>query len=154
VRVGDFGIAREVATQADPVSDAPVADDAVTQERGILATPLTKTGSVVGTFGYVAPEVMLGQPIDARADQFSFAVSLYEALYGARPFPGRTYRDYYASLMEGPPDAPPREAAAPAWLFKVVHKGLSVRPEERYGAMTEMLEALEPPKGLLGLFKR
>src|SRR5262249_11368953 len=51
-----------------------------------LATPLTRSDAVIGTPRFMAPEQGLGLKADARADQFSFCVSLYHALYGAYPY--------------------------------------------------------------------
>ena len=55
-----------------------------------LHVDLTATGTVLGTPRYMPPEQLTGPDIDARADQFSFCVALYEALYGTHPLPGAT----------------------------------------------------------------
>ena len=82
VRVTDFGLARRVG-----------ADDAPADEHGGRAAataespePLTRTGELLGTPLYMAPEQFQGKPTDARTDQFSFCVALYQALYGEHPF--------------------------------------------------------------------
>ena len=56
---------------------------------------------MMGTPAYMAPEQFFGQATDARTDQFSFCVSLYEALYGERPFPGKKMRALTATLCRG-----------------------------------------------------
>ncbi|MEM9459954.1 MAG: serine/threonine-protein kinase, partial [Myxococcota bacterium] len=91
-RVLDFGLAR---TAADPSTDGQRNKNKITSSdssrtTGRVAERLTQTGVVVGTLAYMPPEQMLGDPVDARGDQFSFCVSLYEALYGVRPFEGTT----------------------------------------------------------------
>src|SRR5207302_1743091 len=78
-RVADFGLARGLY---DP--DAPPEPD-----RAPLVD-VTGTGSIVGTPAYMPPEQLAGAAVDARADQFAFSAALWEALYGARPFPGAT----------------------------------------------------------------
>src|SRR5262249_30575804 len=87
VRVLDFGLAR--AMEKIPAGPSPLALEptAVDSGRGALSTPLTRTGTFLGTPAYMAPEQLLGGgPGDARSDQFSFCVALYEGLYGERPF--------------------------------------------------------------------
>ncbi len=104
--------------------------------------PLTLTGSVMRTVGYMAPEQALGQRVDARSDQFSFGVVLYAALYGEKPFADESF-DAYVSALERPVPAPRAKADVPAWLRRVVLKGLSYSPSERSASMDALLAALD-----------
>src|SRR5262245_38853464 len=83
VRVTDFGLARSVITPEEAVRPGSSGPSALNAE-------LTATGTVLGTPRYMAPEQLTGPDIDARADQFSFCVALYEALWGVHPLPGAT----------------------------------------------------------------
>jgi serine/threonine protein kinase len=74
VRVLDFGLAR----QADDVEQERGTDTSAELDDAALATPLTRTGAVLGTLAYMPLEQMRGGQADARSDQFSFCVSLYE----------------------------------------------------------------------------
>jgi serine/threonine protein kinase len=141
VRVSNFGIAPMVEAHIDVSSGSG----------GSSAGK--RTVVVVGSCGYVAPEVLLGQAVDPRADQFSFAVSLYQALFGEPPFRGATYGEYFNAMKAGAPATPPN-GAVPSWLFDAVRTGLQQKVNDRFPSMEAMLEALEAPKGLLGLFKR
>ncbi|MFP2912024.1 protein kinase domain-containing protein, partial [Pyxidicoccus sp. 3LFB2] len=90
-RVTDFGMARPLNREQGAA--ARVAPDVAAVSTGSptaspLATPLTRTGVLLGTPAYMAPELLGGRRADARSDQFSFCVALHEALYGVRPFEG------------------------------------------------------------------
>src|SRR5207245_2809508 len=76
IKVLDFGLAKLTEPQA-PMSD----DDMPT-----AASSVTETGVVMGTVGYMSPEQVRGQKIDARTDIFSLGVVLYEMLAGRSPF--------------------------------------------------------------------
>jgi len=128
--VTDFGIA--IARKADLSADlAPPA-----------TTPQLVT-TVAGTPGYLAPEQLRIGPIDARADQFSFCVSLYEALYAERP---HGEPDGVSGVGLNATVAPVRPAPAgtrvPAGLRKILLRGLSPNPEDRWPSMRALLEAI------------
>ena len=110
---------------------------------------LTQVGAVMGTLGYMAPEQVRGRPADARSDQFSFCVALWEALYGERPFKGSTdLAIYRAEVLAGRIRTPSRDDV-PAWLRTVLERGLAVDPLERWASMDELLDALtrDPTSG-------
>jgi TolB-like protein len=85
---------------------------------------------------------MEGKKADARADVFGYSIALYEALHGARPFEGRDVRELYAAIGEQRVSPAPKGAQVPAWLRKVVVRGLAARPEDRWPSMDAMLAAL------------
>jgi serine/threonine protein kinase/tetratricopeptide (TPR) repeat protein len=117
----------------------PAAPLQVLDSGRLLATPLTRIGSVLGTPRYMAPEQHLGEAVDERADQFSFCLSLYEALYDALPFVGSTRRE---AVLEGRVEEPPAGARVPRWLRQVLVRGLAVDPVSRYASMASLLAAL------------
>ncbi|HSD28132.1 MAG TPA: hypothetical protein VLL75_12570 [Vicinamibacteria bacterium] len=63
------------------------------------ASPLTRAGTLVGTWPYLAPERIRGCPADARSDVFALGCVLFEALTGRRAFPGATPRDVAAAIL-------------------------------------------------------
>ena len=76
-------------------------------------TAMTTPGTVVGTFGYMSPEQLMGTAVDERSDFFSLGVMVVEALTGSRPFTGKTYHDLLTSILHGafnlPVDSPGAE---------------------------------------------
>ncbi|MES1208246.1 MAG: serine/threonine-protein kinase, partial [Pseudomonadota bacterium] len=103
---------------------------------------LTRTGAMMGTPAYMAPEQFLGTPTDARTDQFSFSVALYEALYGQRPFAGNTMFALTTAVVQGQVREAPASSKVPLWVRKVLLRGLRPKADERYPSMTELIEAL------------
>lgn len=102
-----------------------------------------RRGELVGTPAYAAPEQIFGHPIDARADQFAFAVSFYEALSGQFPFPLGSldalrwvYATRPAAQMPLRPDVPPS-------MVTILGRALSVQPAQRYPNMRELLLAID-----------
>lgn len=132
VRVTDFGLARPTSEldSGGALVDAEVSD----------STSLTRTGTMVGTLGYMAPEQIQGQELDARVDQFAFCVTLYQALFGERPFHGRTALERLVSITNGV--AVPQRKGLPPALRDILRRGLSARPEERFASMRELNDAL------------
>jgi len=128
-RVTDFGLAFEHA-----VGDAE-------GERSMQP--------IAGTPAYMAPEQHAGGHVDARTDQFSFAVALFEALYGKRPFAGRTPGELASAVRAGRIEAGFPGRHVPASLRAILSRALSVRPGDRYATMAELLRALGRDRGRL-----
>jgi serine/threonine-protein kinase len=135
VRVTDFGLARPEA-ESDP---APSADEL----RRSPDVPLTQTGALVGTPAYMAPEQMRGEPIDVRADVFSFCVTVWECLYGSRPFAGRSAIELLHNIGQGASPEPPATGNVPAPLRRLLARGIQASPEAR-PSLEELLAALKP----------
>jgi len=135
-KVADFGLVRLSEPLSAEDGPAPAAD--------LLATPetLTRTGALMGTPAYMAPEQFSGRAVDARADQFAFSVALYEALYGERPFPGDSVAALAASVTAGQVRPAPPASPVPGWIRKALLRGLAAEPDRRHATMGELLEAL------------
>ena len=153
VRVVDFGLARSTRGTDNfktVESLTPGLQDALAEGPDLLATI-----GFTGTPAYKSLEQHFGRKTDPRADQFSFCVSLWEALYGARPFAGRSASEIARAIEEGRVEDPPRERASgvPRRVRKVLERGLSAERIERFESMRALLEALEAAcqrRGLLG----
>jgi len=131
VRVTDFGLAAARPTDGG---------DASPQLTGDLS--LTRSGTVMGTPAYMAPEQFEGGNVDARTDQFNFCVALYEALYGERPFGGKSYDELYDNVSEGRVKPAPASSSVSTALRAIVLRGLSVKPGDRYPTMDHLLDDL------------
>jgi tetratricopeptide (TPR) repeat protein len=109
---------------------------------GYLRLKLTKTGAMMGTPAYMAPEQFAGTSGDERTDQFSFCVALYEGLYGHRPFGGDNVLAVMANVVAGTITEPPDGTRVPAWIRRILLRGLSTKPGDRFPTMADMLAAL------------
>lgn len=110
---------------------------------GVRELPqLTRDGSRIGTPAYMPPEQILGAPADPRADQFSFAVALYEALFGRLPFAGHTPNSYASSVLEGAVRPVPKSTQVPAALTKAIFRALATSPEDRFDDLQPLLACL------------
>ncbi len=139
VRVVDFGLARAVqpAEPSDNV-DGPGSRSGLDQP---LALALTVRGQTLGTPAYMAPEQHLGTPADARSDQFSYCMALYQALYGELPFGGASRSELRANVLAGKVREAPEGSTVPSWLRRILLRGLAPDPNARFGSMDELLAA-------------
>src|SRR6266498_2065012 len=109
---------------------------------GMFDVQLTRTGAMMGTPAYMAPEQFLGSATDARTDQFSFCVALYEALYGERPFAGNTMYALTNNVVQGKVRDAPANADVPLWIRKILLRGLRPTVGDRYPSIGALLDAL------------
>ena len=142
VHVMDFGLASDV-------SDGDGASLSELQQAALAPTPetvaLTRTGVLLGTPIYMAPEQFRGQAADARSDQFSFCVALFEALHGERPFPSDSLPELMEAVLAGrvrEPAARLRGARIPSFLRRLLLRGLSADPAARFASMRALLDQL------------
>ena len=91
-----------------------------------------------------APEQILAEPVDARTDQFSFCIALYEGLYGKRPFSGSTPEELFESTLDGKMRPFDGEYRVPRHVRAAVRRGLSIEPSERFPTMDALLAVIEP----------
>ncbi|AKJ05408.1 serine/threonine protein kinase [Archangium gephyra] len=124
VRVSDFGLAR-------PVDTEPAPPGAATGQ----GTELTRSGPLAGSPAYMAPEQLKGSAASALSDQFSFCVTLHEALFGERPFAATSLGQASSAVGRNIPGS----------VRQVLQRGLQVEPGARYPSMAALLEALERP---------
>lgn len=139
-RVTDFGVAR-ADTSLEPAAPAPSPGPAESPHSS-LAEPITQHDTVVGTVGYMSPEQALAMVPDARSDQFSFCVSLWEALYDEKPFTGATTVEVTKALVNAALPAKPK-ATVPSWLHAALVRGLARQPADRFPTMEALLATLD-----------
>jgi hypothetical protein len=113
---------------------------------------VTQSGSILGTPSYMAPEQVMGQPVDGRADLFSAGVLLYELLSGKKPFVGEAPTAVVYQIMHVEP-APIHDVAPelPEALNEIVARSLMKNPNERYARASEMASDLQMVKMMLDL---
>ena len=129
IRVTDFGLAAAKPSESGT-------------KHSIVDVNLTTSGSVLGTPAYMAPEQFSGGNVDPRTDQFNFCVSLYEALYGERPFEGKTYGELSENVIAGKLRPPPHGSHVTGGLRAILVRGLAPKPAERFPAMDHLLVEL------------
>ncbi len=138
VKVLDFGLA------AGDLGGPPTAG-AEDGEDDPDALRLTRTGAVMGTPAYMSPEQFEGAATDGRSDQFSFAVALWEALYGQRPFAGESFATLAHGVLSGEV-VPVPTSEVPKEVHAALRRALSRRPEDRFEDMDALLAALAIPE--------
>jgi predicted Ser/Thr protein kinase len=128
VKILDFGIAR------------------------FTASSLTQSGTVMGTPSYMAPEQIMGQPVDGRADLFSAGVLLYELLSGKRPFSGDSPTAVAYQIMHTQPaDLHQALPDLPQAINAIVARALQKDPTDRYARAQEMAADLTTVRMMLDL---
>ena len=140
----DFGLAKPAGMVA-PVS-SHVTPSSPTMHMSALTSPagsLTQQGTIVGTFQYMAPEVLQGQEADARSDIFSFGAVLYEMVAGKRAFEGKSQISVASAILDKEPEPISKvQPMAPAALDHVVIECLAKDPESRWQSAADVAREL------------
>ena len=133
-RITDFGLARSEgdAEHERFGSDAPAP-----------ARDLTRTGTLMGTPAYMAPEQAARHAAGPLADQWAFCATLYEAVAGARPFTVEDHVARAAQIAGGQLAAPAPGRQVSGWLRAAVARGLRADPADRWPSMAALVRALE-----------
>jgi predicted Ser/Thr protein kinase/Flp pilus assembly protein TadD len=124
-RVADFGLAR--AATAPKTTEAELA--------------LGSGTALAGTQGYIAPELYEGASATERSEQYAFAIVLFEALHGIHPFGGDSALEMWRDMSAG--NVRDGRARLPTWLGRVLARGLSAKPADRWPDLPTFLDALE-----------
>ncbi len=136
VRVADFGLARNAA-----VAERPDPATTLETDKPLLAT---KTGTVLGTPAYMAPEQHRGEAATPASDQFAFCVALFEALVGRRPFEGATRLALLDSIEAGRMvDFDSSRGRVPARVLRAIVRGLDADAQRRWPSIVALLAQLE-----------
>jgi serine/threonine protein kinase/tetratricopeptide (TPR) repeat protein len=163
-RVLDFGLARRAEQdEAEPEPDSREVSQSkppalvsrlegefsvsMSGSRSSLDMHLTQAGSIMGSPAYMSPEQHMGRDTDPRSDQFSFCVSLFEALYGERPFISEDHRTLVYAILEQRIRPAPRDSRVPKSIHRAIVRGLAANPTDRYPSMEALLADLRRDPG-------
>ena len=139
----DFGLAKPAAGLTTRLSSqGNLTPSTPTMNMSVLAAkpdPLTQQGSIVGTFQFMAPELLQGQEADARSDIFSFGCVLYEMITGKRAFEGKSQISVASAILEREPEPIAKlQPMAPAALDHVLQGCLAKEPEARWQSAADI----------------
>src|SRR5206468_10158999 len=125
VKLLDFGLAKVMAPVSQP--------SALTSFPTMASSPLTREGTIQGTFQYMAPEQLEGKEADVRSDIFAFGTILYEMATGRKAFSGSSQASLISSIMkEEPAPIATLQPMTPPALDRVVRTCLAKDPEDRF----------------------
>ena len=135
VKILDFGLTKAVVAEPGPSVDAETIAG-------------TDPGTVLGTVGYMSPEQVRGQMVDARSDSFSLGAVLYEMLTGQRAFHRDTAAESMTAILkDDPPDMVAARADLHGALERIVRHCLEKTPTERFQTARDIAFALEALSG-------
>ncbi len=136
IKILDFGLAKLVAT--------------ATPDDRSQTVSMTQPGMLAGTAGYMSPEQVRGEAVDARSDIFSFGAVLYEMCTGKRAFDGETAVETMTAILRSVPPSPRlANPNVPIALDEIVQRCLEKKPESRFQSASDLAFALETLTGTL-----
>src|SRR5262249_12955329 len=148
-KILDFGLAKR--QDSDAQEHHAAARESVSGQQHNPDFTLTQTGAAVGTAGYMSPEQIRGEPLDARTDLFSFGLVLYEMATGQRAFKGETGAELQEAILSNVP-VPARQLnpKVPAALEHIINRAIEKDQVARYQSAAEIcadLQSLQKPAG-------
>ncbi len=149
-RVTDFGLAR---SHGDAPESLEATERELVSSSAISSVELTRAGARLGTPAYMSSEQLQGRAATAKGDQFSLCVALWECLYGVRPYAGNSWASLLLAMRSGDlqePSETPSGRPVPGWLRRIILRGLSLEPSDRWptiAALARALQAGDPDRG-------
>jgi tetratricopeptide (TPR) repeat protein/predicted Ser/Thr protein kinase len=142
LKIIDFGLAK----LADPLAQSGLADAVTISDDPVR----TADGVVLGTVGYMSPEQVRGEVVDARSDIFSFGAVLYEMVTGRAPFWKKSAAETISAVLGEMPAAPQvDDLTAASELQRIVRKCLAKEAGSRYQGMRDLLVDLRDLRNTL-----
>jgi serine/threonine protein kinase/Tfp pilus assembly protein PilF len=141
------GLAREDIEETISESLSMLSHDADRSQRLVeTGSGLTRTGALLGTPAYMAPEQHTGGRVGAPSDQFAYCVALWEALFDERPYPGENLAAIAFSVLQGELRDPPEGSDVPTRVVQALRRGLATNPAQRFDDMHALIEVLRPER--------
>jgi serine/threonine protein kinase len=144
-KILDFGLAKSQEFEGSDLGPSLAAE-----AHPVANFNLTRSGTTIGTAGYMSPEQVRGEKVDTRTDLFSFGLVLYEMAVGQRAFRGDTIPELHAALLNDAP-VPVRQVnpGISAELETIINKALEKEREKRYQTASDMRASLTAAAGKL-----
>ena len=139
LKILDFGLAKQVFRR-----EGSTLSHLATEGIAAAGAGSTEQGMVLGTVGYMSPEQVRGETVDARTDIFSFGAVLYEMLTGTKAFVKDSATETLAAILRDDPPAPENTGrSVPAGLQRIIHHCLEKYPAQRFRSAHDVAFALE-----------
>lgn len=147
-RVIDFGLAM---ADANDLSETDSSASRLREALEVASSKLTRTGAIVGSPAYMAPEQLMHRSATEASDQFSFCVTAFEALHGRRPFEGFTPLQLLDAIQRG--SIVRTDDDTPRWIDRILARGLEAQASDRWASMEALVAALRrgPSRRWVGL---
>jgi serine/threonine protein kinase len=138
-----------------PSGVVKILDFGLARVEGVTSPKLTQAGVIVGTPAYMAPEQVLGRPVDFRTDLFAFGVLLYELTTGVNPFVANTVSGTFSRIVENEPSVPSQvRPQVPPELDQIVSTCLRKDPDDRYESTQDLVADFEQLESELAVLRR
>ena len=139
LKILDFGLAKQVFRPEGPMN-SQLATEGLTP----AGAGSTERGMVLGTVGYMSPEQVRGEVVDARTDIFSFGAVLYEMLTGVRAFERSSATETLAAILrDDPPEPETTGRMISAGLQRIIHHCVEKHANQRFRSAHDVAFALE-----------